>query len=241
MRLNLLLLLLIGIFACKSNKKTPVNAQTPAADRPMIQLQTTGCRGYCPVYRLLVFENGKVEYEGIRNMERMGKAEFQLSPEELAALTRRVEAVNLWQFPTEIPTHIADAPGFTLTAYRAGLSHAVSGSADVPMQLLVLQNDMKDLAEAHGFVVKRGVNPNEKNENTAQVIVKLKPEVNAGNWIIPFRQHNGLQLVRRLGEENIWLISYSPDSIQEKLLLEMLKADDEVLEAQANRETQQRN
>jgi hypothetical protein len=213
-----------------------------AADTsPLVGLETSGCFGYCPVFKLQFLNNGLVRYEGLHFVEKMGKDSFFLAKEELDQLKAKVKEVNLWQYPDLIKTDVVDAPFATLTAYDGDRSKSVRGSFDRPKPLLELEDLIKDLAEAHDFRVKQGVNPNEPPAGTLkEVIVKLKPDVNAGNWITQFQEFK-LRLVRRLGEENIWLVAYDPKQIDEQTLLESLKNVDGVVEAQTNMPVKERN
>ncbi len=214
----------------------------PADNQPFIALQTSGCRGYCPVYKLTFRNDGQVDYEGIRSVEKMGSSTFNITPEELKILQAVVQKANLWQYPTTIESRVADAPSATLTVFQAGKSHAVMGSIDRPQPLLDLENTLKDLAEAHGLQVKKGVNPNETPEKTKmELIAKLRPDVNAGNWIRQYQTLN-LHLMKRLGEENIWQVSYDSAKISEADILKLLRTSpEEVLEVQPNRKTEERH
>ena len=99
---------------------------------------------------------------------------------------------------------------------------------------------LKDLAEAHDFQVTRGINPNEPPVNSRQeVIVLLKPELNAGNWIRQFTEFKFL-LIRRVSEQNMWVIAYDPKQIAEKAVLALFKDAEGVLEVQVNRAVQDR-
>ena len=233
MRNTTLLLLFAALFACKARKETA--ASTPSMDTKggsqLISLATQGCRGWCPIYVLDFHTNGKVKYEGTRFVEKAGKSEFQLTPDELSKLTTEVKKVNLWQYPENIESRVADAPYARLTVYDGAKSHPVSGSIDRPKPILELENMLKDLAEAHGVQVKKGVNPDDPAlKLTAQVVVKLKPDVNAGNWVAKFNDEIKLRLVRRVSTENNWLVGYNPDQFTEKAITDLLKDLEGVLD-----------
>jgi hypothetical protein len=105
---------------------------------------------------------------------------------------------------------------------------------------LDLEKLLQNTAEAHGLKVLKGVNPNDIPESQRrEVVVLLKPEVNAGNWA---RQFTGakIQLLRRTGEENRWLVGYDPNEIDETSLLELLRTSEGALEATPNRRSGQR-
>lgn len=228
--------------ACKSGQST---AQSGAGDTkqapPFAGLETGGCFGWCPVYKLSFLTDGKVLYEGIRFTEKMGSAEITISKAELKALKDAVERTNLWQYPDKIESNVMDAPGATLVAYKRAEVKRVFGSIDRPKPLLDLQELMKTTAERYGLNLTDGFNPNAPAAAPkAELIVKLKKNLNAGNWIGQFSDVK-LRLVRRISSDNVWLISYNPDEIAEKSLIDLIKGTEGVLEVQANSAVDERN
>lgn len=224
------------LFFCKTQKNKALTSVSP-----LVSLQTGGCFGYCPVFKLTAYSNGRVQYEGQRFVEKTGRDSFLLTADELGRLRSKVAAVNLWQYPDRIQSDVMDAPSATLTAYDGSRSKSVSGSIDRPAPLLELENLLKDLAEAHDFQVRRGVNPEAVPEaNKKELIVKLRPELNAGNWIGQFSDLR-LRLVRRIAAENIWVVAYDGNEMDEKSMLELLKSTEGVVEVQVNAKVQERN
>lgn len=204
-------------------------------------LETSGCYGWCPVYKLSFLTDGKVLYEGIRFIEKIGTAEIKLTNAETKALKAAVERANLWQYPEKMESNVVDAPGATLIAHRRNETKRVFGTIDRPKPLLELQDLMKSTVEKHGLNLK-GVNPKNSTPATpkAELIVQLKKEINAGNWLLKFEELK-LKLVRRIAADNIWLVSYDPSEIAEKSLIELLKNSEGVLEVQVNREVDDRH
>jgi hypothetical protein len=227
------LVLALLSFTCKSQNGLQKKSEK------LIMMASHGCRGYCPVYILTFFENGDLHYKGIRFVQDTGMITTGITPEELAQLKMEVAKTNLWQYPEVIESQVADAPGSTMTVYNGAKSHQVSGSIDRPAQIIVLEKLMKKLAEDHGFHVTRGIDPGAPPPGY-EIIVLLKEDVNAGNWIGDYKELR-LQLVRRLGAENKWLVAYDPGKSSEKKLLERLKEDKEVVSAQGNKKTEERN
>ncbi|GAB4489670.1 MAG: hypothetical protein OHK0019_07570 [Saprospiraceae bacterium] len=207
----------------------------------LVSLETGPCFGFCPVFKMDVLKNGLVRYEGLRFVEKMGKDSFKLTDAELKQLKTKVKEVNLWQYPDMIKTDVVDAPFAILTAYEGEKSKIVRGSIDRPAPLLELEDFLKDLGEAHGLQLKRGVNPNSPPAGVSkEIIVKLKPELNAGNWVNQFTEFK-LRLVRRIATENIWLVAFDPKQIEEKTLIDVLKDMDGVLDVQTNKPAKERN
>jgi len=214
----------------KCNGKPAVTANDPS---PIVQLEMHGCRGFCPTYKLLFRNDGALEYEGIRNMIKQGMDTVQLSNSELKQLRVAMAAVNLWQYPERIESQVADAPNSTITVFNRDKQHAVQGSIDRPKPVLEFELLLKDLAEAHGLKVKEGLNPYEAPANQQEILVKFKPEVNPGNFMMQFEEIR-LRIVRRVSAENLWIIGYNPDQITQKQLIDTLKSMEGVLEAKAN-------
>ncbi len=235
---NLLLLLAFASWHCKSKKEIPAPWQTPPAAK-LVGLQTFPCRGFCPVYVITIYENGLLEYNGERFVEKTGPASTMLTPEELARVRLEVTKADLWKYPDDVKSQVMDAPFTTLTAWKGDRTKSVRGSIDRPKPLLDLEKLIKNTAEAHGLKVIQGVNPNAAPATLSEVIVKLSPEENAGNWIVRFQEIK-LRLVRRIAD-NTWLVGYDPAQMQEKQLIELLKSTGGVLEVQANQPVKDRN
>ncbi len=218
---------MISTFSCQTGKKT-------AGDALLVELRTSGCFGYCPVIRLSVRQNGWVEYEGQQFAEKQGRDSFQLTGEEAKRLRKQVREVNLWQYPERIESQVVDAPWATLTVYKDGKTKSVVGSMDRPEPLLELENAIKNLAEAHGFQVKTGVDPNVPPVGTRrEVVVTLQSDLNAGNWIMQFKDIR-LLLIRRVSEENKWIVAYDPAEISAQDLIRLFEKTKGVLSVQKN-------
>ncbi len=205
----------------------------PNDPSPLVQLEMHGCRGFCPTYKMLFWNDGKLEYEGIRNMVKQGTDTVRLSEKELKQLREALATLNLWQYPERIESQVADAPSAAITVFSKEKEHSVQGSIDRPKPILEFEDLLEDLAEAHGLKVREGVNPYTAPANQQEVLVKFKPDVNPGNFLMRFEDIR-LRIVRRASTENLWIIGYNPDQITQKQLIDLLKGMDGVLEAKAN-------
>jgi hypothetical protein len=224
------LLLVFGLLTASTGEKPAV------ADHkgPYVEFTQHPCRGFCPSYRLTFRQDGMVEYEGLRNVEKMGKTTFRLSRAERNRLKAGVKKANVWKYPETIDSEIADAPTATITVWAGKKKKSVTGSVDRPKPLLELERVIKELAEIHGLNVRDGVDPNAPPPATRrELIVKLKPEINAGNWIVQFQEIR-LRLVRRVSAENTWIVAYDPAEIQEKTVVGMIKSTQGVIDVQPN-------
>ncbi|MBK8558034.1 MAG: hypothetical protein IPL65_20835 [Lewinellaceae bacterium] len=202
---------------------------------PFIEMETGACRGYCPVYSLTFHHDGSVRYMGKRNVEKTGEIVFQLEKEELAVLEKNVAETNVWSYPERSNSMVADAPTTRMAVYKGEKTHTVYGNFERPQPLLDLEKQMQQLAIRHGIDVYKEVDPNAiKVEGRGEVMVLLRDEINAGNWIMQFSEIR-LQLVRRAGTKNKWLVAYDTRQISEAQLLDLLKDMDGVLEVTPQR------
>ena len=136
-------------------------AEKPVAtdNSVLLEMKTGPCFGYCPVYNLVIRNNGAVEYEGVRFAELIGKKTVQLTDKEYAQLKKRVQEANLWQYPETIQSQIADAPYVTMTVHRGEEAKTVRGSIDRPQPLLDLEALVVKTVEGHGINLTKGVQP----------------------------------------------------------------------------------
>lgn len=234
--------MLIGSIACKSNKKSE-NATVVADASPMIMLETSPCRGFCPVFKISVKNDGQAEYEGIRFVKQMGLSKFSLTTAELDGLKKMLQEVNLWQYPESFPVTIVDAAGASITIYKGNETKTIRGSVERPKPIRDVEEHLKSLAKAHGYNLD-SMDPNAIDENAPkkELLVKLKPDVNAGNWLNAFNQSTkaNLRLVKRISAENIWVVMYDASKHSAGDLLTLLKSNESVIEAQENKEAQER-
>ncbi|HEV2837056.1 MAG TPA: DUF6438 domain-containing protein [Pyrinomonadaceae bacterium] len=61
---------------------------------PVITLQRTGCFGDCPIYKVAIYDDGRVAYEGVEFVKRKGQAKGQITTEALQELVREFEKID---------------------------------------------------------------------------------------------------------------------------------------------------
>jgi Domain of unknown function (DUF6438) len=238
-------LIALCLLACKDRKTQPVHVNDASGNfgnaAILIELETTPCRGYCPIYKIKIMDDGKATYEGVRFTDPLGTHGFTLTQEELKALKEQITTTNLWQYPESFPVTIADAPGASLTVWQGDKSKVVRGSIERPKPIVFLDELVRSLARAHGFSLE-SKDPDELPANKKELIVKLIPTINAGNWIHQINKdaNLNLRLVRRLGADNIWLVGYNPDDMDTNNLLTVLRANGDVMNVQENKAVQER-
>jgi hypothetical protein len=78
-----------------------------AAAAPVITLERGACFGICPVYKLSLFADGRVEYEGKEFVKRKGKVQGRITKAALQSLVREFEKINYTSLDNE---YISEGP-----------------------------------------------------------------------------------------------------------------------------------
>jgi hypothetical protein len=78
-----------------------------AAAVPVITLERTACFGTCPVYKLEIFADGKVVYEGKDFVKRKGKLQGRITKAAVQQLVREFNRINYFSLDDE---YISEGP-----------------------------------------------------------------------------------------------------------------------------------
>ena len=91
---------------------TPQPAATPAPDYSdlVITLQRTACFGTCPIYKLTVYGDGRVEYEGEQFVAVQGAQTATITPEQVKALATAFEQADYFNLPSNYSAPATDLP-----------------------------------------------------------------------------------------------------------------------------------
>ena len=97
MRVFLLALFCGALLSCSST--TPTIKLTE--NNPVIYLERSACFGLCPAYTLTLRGNGIANYDGLSNVEKVGKHSAQISEEDLLTLVAEFDKVKIFELKEE--------------------------------------------------------------------------------------------------------------------------------------------
>ena len=80
--ISLIIIVILSV-SCSSTKYD--------ASSPVIQLTKNRCMGKCPVYDLMIYQNGLVTYNGIDHVKKKGLHQFSISTQKLEELNKLFE------------------------------------------------------------------------------------------------------------------------------------------------------
>lgn len=104
--LQSLLAIFLGLALPVDSARSDVRNRDPFSPRPsihnrvprakVITLRRTACFGTCPAYKLTIFADGRVLYEGISHVKKKGKAKGRISSTKLEELIEEFQ--NIYYF-----------------------------------------------------------------------------------------------------------------------------------------------
>lgn len=141
--------ILISIVGLK-DKQSAGQAEVVQAS-PMVTLEKTACYGMCPVYKLMIYEDGKALYEGVSHVDKIGQYEQLLPADTIASLIRAFEETNFWSLADEYVADVTDLPVTYLSFQYQGKYKKVKNLIQAPEGLTALENRVAAIGESRGW------------------------------------------------------------------------------------------
>lgn len=143
------LFLLVSTAAWAQPQPTEI-ATTDTAGR-IIALETTPCRGTCPVQQLTVYADGRVRYVGQEHTERLGTYQLRLPKRDLARLQQCFRDARFFDFKTSYQAKVSDLPSTYLTFSDGGRTHTVLDYYGTPKTIKELEKEVLNLLKRKGW------------------------------------------------------------------------------------------
>jgi hypothetical protein len=106
MRIPFLIALILAVYVAGvlSQTKPPALASLTSQELKslVLKFERTGCYGNCPAYRLAIHGDGRVEYEGVRDVQTVGKKTGTISEADLQSILTAVDKANYFSVGTDV-------------------------------------------------------------------------------------------------------------------------------------------
>lgn len=240
-----LLGLLMLVSACKSTKKV-----SNGPELHQYAMHVGPCFGYCPVFDIYVFENGKAVWDARRFHKANGKFQRMLTEAEMAQIHKAFKTANLFKMEDEYPTMVADLPSITLTHQKKGKLKTVKANEKMPesyekcvdlMRQLTIEGSWELIEKYADDEPRRQTQKDEEAVNYNEIIIEPNTGTSLPRW---FKENEayGIYLIRKISPDlNLWLIGYDKNQYEPKMMLDMLKKDSAIKTAEFNKQTKERN
>ena len=140
-----LLVLAAGLAGCGTRAAQVPEPEAASPGGTVVTLERGPCFGTCPVYRVSLEGNGKVDFTGTRFVTRVGTDTTRVTPEEVGRLVDSLDAVGYFALADEYllnspacGRYATDAPTATISVRSGGRSKTVRhdhGCAGAPEAL----------------------------------------------------------------------------------------------------------
>jgi hypothetical protein len=96
-----------------------------------VSMERTACFGTCPIYKMMVLQNGQALYEGIQHVEMEGRYTSTFSKSEMHSILEKADEYGFWKLNEKYDSPVTDFPT-TFTSLRKGkqvkmVEHRVAG------------------------------------------------------------------------------------------------------------------
>lgn len=128
---------IVFLFACK---RIPVQTENP-----VIILEKTPCFGTCEAYKMQIFANGLVKFNGLSNHRMIGNYVSHIKKDDLTVLINEFRDAQFFNFKDEYTSNDSDLPTIYLSFRDQGQEKTVKDYYKAPSQLKDLEKKVEQL------------------------------------------------------------------------------------------------
>lgn len=114
------------VFACMIFTSPMLQEKTSKETLKEVTFERQPCFGGCPVYKVTISADGKVDYTGTRYVERMGRYTATIWPDNVSKLFSTLQRLKFFEFKTRYELPITDQATQILTVETNDRKRTVS-------------------------------------------------------------------------------------------------------------------
>lgn len=101
------LLVFILFFSSCFNLTKQKELQSP---KIIISLEKTACFGRCPVFKIIIYNNGEALYNGLKFVKKVGEHDLKVSKREIDKILSKAKKIGFNNLKNEYSERITDLP-----------------------------------------------------------------------------------------------------------------------------------
>ncbi len=210
-----------------STKKLTADKETDI----LFEMSKTPCFGYCPVYDLAIYQNGLMKLNAKNNLTLSGNYIQTLSKSNMKRLKADLKNLNLLSMNDEYKESVADAPGTKITYHEGEKVKAIITNFQFPAALQKFTDSLDDLVVNSVHWEKY-----QDNRQKQEYIIELRDGSKLSELLKRYDKYN-LMLGKRLNPNSnlSWVVSALVENSEVDILLDALRNDSSIQNAQLNR------
>ncbi|MES2766344.1 MAG: DUF6438 domain-containing protein [Bacteroidota bacterium] len=123
------------------------------AENLQITLEKTPCYGMCPTYSLKIYGDGKVVWDGTKNVKKEAQDSAMISQDEIVKLVNSFDVNNFYSFNDRYESRmVTDLPSTTVTIVKNGERKSVYSYFGAPKEFTNVARAIEDIAIAQGWL-----------------------------------------------------------------------------------------
>jgi hypothetical protein len=150
MKFPVLLFCIAMLGACKSHKKVVEKSTENVVQtipKQVFTLELTPCYGTCPSYKVIVFENDSLIYEGLQHVAKEGKISKKLPKGTVNQLVEKFRVANFFKFQNQYTSNMSDFPTTYISFTDKGVTKKIMDYYKAPESLRQLESLISDLVK----------------------------------------------------------------------------------------------
>ena len=156
-----LLVLVATTLAMAKYQKNQVSAEAQTNSNDLaVQFERLGCYGNCPAYKLTIYADGRIEYEGKKFVKQTGQAQGRITPADLTQLVAQFDKADFWTMDQYNEksctcTVCTDMPAGITEIHNKNKSHRVEhyyGCSCAPKALWDLEKMIDQIAHTEQWI-----------------------------------------------------------------------------------------
>lgn len=196
----------------------------------LLEMSKSPCFGYCPVYRVTIYQNGLMQLNAKQNMSLNGLYEHQLGKVELKKIKSILKELKLASFKNEYREPIADAPSTELIYYGENPEKRIFTNHQYPSDLQSFVDHIDSLALSDHW--EKLV----ENRVKTEIILQLKPGMTISDVLKKYSAYD-MMLGKRLDPttNQYWTVTAMIEPETTDAFIKMLSEDPSIQQAQLNK------
>ncbi|PWK27925.1 hypothetical protein LV89_01332 [Arcicella aurantiaca] len=152
----LIILIFLGIIeACQSSKKVASTSVLVNVPSQVFYLEKTPCYGTCPAFKVIIFDNDSLVYEGFKYVAKEGISSKKIPQGTVNSLIEKFRTAHFFSFKNQYTAQISDFPTTYISFTDQGKTKKIMDYYQAPQSLKKLEEYISDLVKTEVETIEK--------------------------------------------------------------------------------------